>query len=222
MRHKSYNSNTAFLDLLFNSLLGFVALFVIALILIKEEKKKENIQKKAEFIMTAKWPENLDHDIDMYLEDPEGNIVFFNARERGLMHLERDDLGLTNDLMVTESGEVIYGENSEVITIRGVAAGEYVLNLHLYNKNSNVNNDTSVEVEVIKLNKYEKVLKKTYVFKNVGQEITACRFTLNADGDVVDISYLTKQMVPDSYVEGSGQVQYPRYGEGSIGDETGE
>jgi hypothetical protein len=203
MRHKSYNSNTSFLDLLFNALLGFVALFFIALILIKDETKKKKIDKKAEFIVTATWDSTLNHDVDMYMEDPEGNIIYFNARERGLMHLERDDLGFVNDTVKVKDGKVVYSENSEVITIRGVSSGEYVVNVHLYTKNADFEIATPVEVEIIKLNPYSRVLKKNILLPNTGSEATICRMVLDQDGEVKEIvEDLPKQLVPDSHLEG--------------------
>jgi hypothetical protein len=210
MRHKSYNANTAFMDLLFNALLGFVALFCIALILIKEDTKKDTtVKKKAEFVINANWDSKLDHDVDLYIEDPEGNVVFFNSREIGLIHLERDDLGFSNDTLVTDDGTITYGENVEVSTIRGVAAGEYIVNVHLYRKNNQNEISTPVEVEVIKLNPYSVVVKKLVNLNRAGDEVTICRIVLNDAGEIISISDLPKEIVPSGYHEGnSGDEEY--------------
>ena len=50
-----------------------------------------------EFLITVFWPDNLEDDVDIYVEDPAGNLVWFKSREPGLMHLDRDDLGKRND-----------------------------------------------------------------------------------------------------------------------------
>ena len=42
-RHRSYGSQVAFIDLLFNTLVGFVFLFVMAFILINPIAKKSNV-----------------------------------------------------------------------------------------------------------------------------------------------------------------------------------
>ena len=85
--------STVFHDLLFNSLMVFVCLFVVVLISINIQKQDNNTETKAEFIITVEWPTESNDDVDSYLQDPLGNIVYFRRREDGLMHLDRDDLG---------------------------------------------------------------------------------------------------------------------------------
>ena len=92
-KSKSYNSNTSFLDILFNTLVGFVLLFIIAFLLISPVKKKKEIEQKAEYVITVTWPGKLSDDVDSWLEDPTGKVMYFRKREVGLMHLDRDDLG---------------------------------------------------------------------------------------------------------------------------------
>ena len=80
-KSKSYNSNTSFLDILFNTLVGFVLLFIIAFLLISPVKKKKEIEQKAEYVITATWPAGMGDDIDAWLEDPTGkNNVFSKKR----------------------------------------------------------------------------------------------------------------------------------------------
>ena len=134
-RPKSYNSNTSFLDILFNTLVGFVLLFIIAFLLISPVKKKKEIEQKAEYVISVTWPGDLSDDVDSWLQDPTGKIMFFRRRETGLMHLDRDDLGTINDTQfVPGIGSVNYPYNREITTIRGIMPGEYVFNVHLYRK----------------------------------------------------------------------------------------
>ena len=51
-------SNLAFNDLLFNVLIGFVMLFVIAFLMINPIAKKADIPVKAEFIVVLEWDED--------------------------------------------------------------------------------------------------------------------------------------------------------------------
>ena len=81
----------AFTDILFNALLGFVFMFSVAFMLIRPEVTDGKIVPKAEFMITAQWPDGHVDDIDLIVEDGEGNIVWFDTREAGLMHLDRDD-----------------------------------------------------------------------------------------------------------------------------------
>ena len=96
-KRRIYHTNTAFLDLLFCTLLLFTGLFTIAFILISPTKEDKKVDAKAEFIITVTWPKDFDDDVDTYCEDPSGHLVFFRRREDGLMHLDRDDLGKRND-----------------------------------------------------------------------------------------------------------------------------
>ena len=94
----------AFTDILFNALLGFAFMFSVAFILIRPEVTEGKINPKAEFMITAQWPDGHQDDIDLIVEDGEGNLVWFDAREAGLMHLDRDDRGWMGDA-ITVSGK---------------------------------------------------------------------------------------------------------------------
>ena len=81
-----------FYDMLFNMLIAFVFCFIIALLAMNPKALKAgDIPAKAEFIITVSWPDMNPNDIDTWVQDPGGNLVWFRAREAGLMHLDRDD-----------------------------------------------------------------------------------------------------------------------------------
>ena len=63
---RNYNSNLAFVDLLFNLILGFVFLFIISFILINDPEKKESIEQKAEYMIILSWDDDLNNDIDLF------------------------------------------------------------------------------------------------------------------------------------------------------------
>ena len=190
---RSYHSNLAFLDLLFNSLLCFAALFVISFLLINPKQKSKTVEVKAEFLIVVEWPETLNDDVDVYVEDPAGNLVFFMRREEGLMHLDRDDLGESNDTLETPSGIVRYGENREIVTIRGTVPGEYVVNVHMYNRKTE--QTVPVTVEITKINPFATVLLDTVELEWEGHEKTVCRFKVDSDGAVENLYYLPKSLV---------------------------
>jgi len=200
-----YGANTAFLDLLFNALLGFVALFFIAYILINPEAKLDNASEaKAEFVITTTWDNELNNDVDSYLQDPADHLVFFRRREDGLMHLDRDDLGHSNDTFKTPDGETIkYNENREIITIRGIIPGEYVMNVHMYAKRT-PNKPTEVTVQIDKINPTLKTVAiKKVTLDEDGDEKTVCRFLLDKKGSVVSMNQLPKT-IADKAVNGGG------------------
>ena len=195
-RPKSYHSNTSFLDILFNTLVGFVLLFIIAFLLISPIKKKKEIEQKAEYVITVTWPDEMGDDIDSWLEDPMGNVMYFRKKEVGLMHLDRDDLGKRNDRQhVPGVGMVNYPYNREITTIRGIMPGEYVFNIHLYHK---ISKDSSIPVTVIleKLNPQVKLLySKTVILSEKWEEKTIIRFVLDVDGEITESFFIYKPLV---------------------------
>lgn len=194
--NKSYSCQTAFFDLLFNMLLGFAALFILAFAMINEnkEKTKSNIEVKAEFILSLTWNDDMDDDVDIYVEDPLGNFISFKRRESGLMHLDRDDLGFKNDIVNTPQGHVQFKQNREIVTLRGFHAGEYCVNLHVYKKGDQRPCTATVQLE--KLNpKVETLLVNQTVLKAMGEERTIMRFKLNASGELVSSNTLQKSLI---------------------------
>ena len=189
---RNYHTNLAFLDLLFNTLLCFAALFSLAFILINPSKKNKTVDAKAEFIITVIWPSEMDDDVDTYVEDPEGNLIAFNRREQGLMHLDRDDTGLSFDTISTSFGLVEYKENREMVTIRGYVPGEYVVNVHMYTKRED--KETPVTIILEKINPYKVVTGRNVVLKLRGDEKTAFRFTVDDEGKVIQTNQLEKDL----------------------------
>ena len=193
MRNRSYDCNTSFLDLLFNTLLGFVALFVLSFAMMNVSKQTKNTEAKSEFIITVTWPKEYDDDVDTYVEDPDGHLVCFKRREDGLMHLDRDDLGKRNDILQTPFGPIEYTENREIVTLRGTTMGEYVVNVHMYMKHEEP--PVEVTIQVDKVNPYSTVCIKKVVLKATGDEATAVRFTVDKKGLITSVSDLPKKNV---------------------------
>jgi hypothetical protein len=140
-------SELGFTDLLFNALLGFVVMFVIAFLLINPVAETGAVDNKAEFLITLTWPDGRMEDVDLYVEDPDGRLVWFRAREAGLMHLDRDDLGQSNDVIEVAGKKIVNPVNQEIVSIRGLAAGEYVVNVHLYRDDGGKPVPATVRVE---------------------------------------------------------------------------
>lgn len=203
---KNYSTSTALLDLLFNTVLGFVALFFIAFVMMNpKEKSKANTESKAEFLITVSWPNDQNDDIDSYMEDPLGHLIFFQRREDGLMHLDRDDLGGKNDRIQTPLGWIEFKENREIMTVRGVIPGEYVVNVHMYRKSGPDPVEVTVQLDKINPSMTTAALRKITLYKN-GDEKTAFRFTIDKDGKITNINELEKPLA----VNKIGQNEYYR------------
>ncbi len=188
------NESDPFTDLLFNALLGFTFLFLVAIMFMNPEAKSGLIDPKAEYILTITWEDNSPDDIDTWVEDPEGQVIWFRSPEAGLLHLDRDDRGLINDT-ITINGEVVKNPlNQEVVTIRGVVKGEYVVNLHYYA--SETLKAVDVNIRLVKVNPAFKIIYYgTVNLEKVGDEKTALRFKIGGDGKIYNINFLPKQLV---------------------------
>ena len=183
-----------FSDLLFNTLLIFVMLFTVALLAMNPKAKTGVIDAKAEFIVTVTWPDMNPNDIDTWIEDPGGNRVWFRQREGGMMHLDRDDRGLSNDSIVVNGQQVVNPLNQEVVTRRGFAPGEYVVNVFYYD--SKDGQPVPVNVSVVKVNpRAEVVFYGTVNLPRKGDEATAVRFSVDRDGRVTGVNTLAKTLV---------------------------
>lgn len=194
MRRRS-DSGVGFTDLLFNALLGFVVMFVLAFLLINPIAKTGAVDPKAEFLITLAWPDGRPEDVDLYVEDPAGNLVWFRQREAGLMHLDRDDLGQRNDFIEVGGQRIVNPLNQEIVSIRGIVPGEHVVNLHLYRDEGGQPVPATVKVE--KLNpKVELVFYGSVTLAELGDERTAVRFSVGSDGRVRDVNRLARRIVP--------------------------
>ena len=178
-----------FTDLLFNALLGFTFLFLVAVMLINPESRTGIIDPKAEYIISVRWPDNTPDDIDIWVRDPGGNLIWFRNPEVGLLHLDRDDRGVINDTITMNGEEHINPLNQEIVTIRGVVRGEYAVNVHYYA--SGTERPVPIDVRMEKVNPVLKVIYYGNLMMNKkGDEKTALRFRIGADGEISDINFL--------------------------------
>ena len=186
-----YVSNVAFTDLLFNIVVGLAFLFLLAFILMNPIAKDKDIEEKSDYIIILTWDDESGDDIDLWMRDPLGNILSFRNREDAVMHLDRDDLGLSNDKVeLPEGGYVYVYRNKEVASLRGTHPGEYLVNVHVYNKKpwkDHSMRPSNIRIELIKLNPYDEITQAEFVGSRRGQEFTAFHFTLDDDGEVIGI-----------------------------------
>ena len=75
-QHRDFDADP-FTDLLFNALLAFTFLFLVALMFLNPPAKSGTINPKADFIITVTWPDNNPDDIDTWVEGPAGQLVWF-------------------------------------------------------------------------------------------------------------------------------------------------
>lgn len=182
-----------FSALLFNSLKAVTFMFFISFAMINKPADEGKIDPKAEMIITVTWPDNHPDDVDTYVMDPAGNIIWYNQREAGLMHLERDDRGMFRDVILLNNEEIANPLNQETVAFRGLQDGEYVVNVVHYIANGSA--PVPVEVKVEKLNpSVEVIFYQTLELRGTGDEVTAVRFTLEGQ-EVVNVTNSPRSLV---------------------------
>jgi hypothetical protein len=214
-----YKSTIGFTDMLFNILVGFAFLFIVAFLLIKPEAKKEDFERKAEFVVVLEWDHDQPDDIDLYVQDPTNSTVHFRLPVTNFMYLDKDDLGYANDIVKNINGTITkVNINREVVTIRGIIPGEYIINAHYYSARkwtgrtlaTNMNNGgvaevrkgkptgkkLTVKIELHKVDPYKIWWMGEKTFTSRGQEETFVRFTIDQDGKLVGgFTYVEKDFV---------------------------
>lgn len=195
----------AFTDLLFNALVGFAFMFFIAFAMINPVAETGEIDTEVEILITVRWPDGNEDDIDTYVEDPAGNIVWYHQREAGLMHLDRDDRGQFKDVLLVGGQEIENPLNQETVSVRGLMNGEYVVNVvHFIATGTD---PVPVTVKVEKMNPSVTVVYYGEVLlEGTGEEVTAARFTL-ADDVIEDLNNRQKSLV--SLTRQPGQANTP-------------
>ena len=189
---KRYSSNLAFVDMLFNLLIGFTSLFIIAFLLINPTAEQGKVTPITEFIITATWDPDSVTDIDLWVRGPGPDdrftTVSYQNKDGRYMVLERDDLGITNDVYRVNGENLLVARNIETLTINAIVPGEYVVAIHFFGPNNekNITHLEEVEVIVTEMNPYRIIYgdKKTLKFR---QEISFVSFVVDEDGKVTDI-----------------------------------
>jgi hypothetical protein len=184
--------------MLFKALQVVAFLLFIALLAIAPDAKEGKIDTKAELLVTASWPDNHPDDIDLFVQDPLGNMVWYRRREAGFMVLDRDDRGGANDFILVGGKKVLSPIRQEIVSIRGLVAGEYTVNV--YHFAALTGRPVPVSVKVEKLNPTVQVLHyDTIELDHGGMEATAVRFTLDQKGAVIDINRDQKSLLRTLY-----------------------
>lgn len=196
-------STDPFIDLLFNALLGFTFLFLVSVMFMNPEARKGRVDLKAEYIISVTWPDQLADDIDLWVRDPIGDTVSYLRKNAGWLHLDRDDRGEVNDTIIVNGKEMLYPINQEVVTIRGIIPGEYIVNLYYYMAAQ----PRPVEA-LVKVEKVNPTLQTVYVRKVLlatqDEEQTVVRFSLDQSGAIQDINQLQLRLTPYELEFGPG------------------
>ncbi len=180
--------------MLFKALQVVAFLFFLALLAVSPDSKEGKIDLKAEFIITMDWPDNHPDDLDLFVQDPAGNVAWYRRREAGFLTLDRDDRGGANDFVVVNGKKIQTPIREEIVAVRGIVAGEYTVNVSHFQ--AMTGQPVAATVKVQKLNPTVQVIFDNKVMvDHSGQEKTALRFSLDAEGRVIDVHQRPKSLL---------------------------
>lgn len=191
---RKFFSFRPFIDVLFCCLLMLVA---ILFLLKTEEEKTKARPPNVIYEVVLTWDGESNDDLDLYVQSASGHKVSFNNREGGhgsLISLDHDALGKSrnNSLANGQQGTVV-NYNEEVVSFRGVVAGENIVTVHVYSKRDDA--PIKATIKLIRIKPYKEVVVKEITFESTGQEKTAFRFKTDNNADVIDTNELPARLV---------------------------
>lgn len=187
---RKYSNNLAFTDLLFNLLIGFTSLLLIAFLLINPIAEEGKIDPRSEFIITSSWDDESAIDIDIWVKGPDDTIVGFPSKDGRYMVLERDDLGDTNDLIQLNGDTILIQRNLETLSINAIVPGEYIVTVHNYStsvSNENEEYPTPVTIDIMDMNPFSLDMSRT-VKVRLKEEVSVFSFMVDEDGNIYDMN----------------------------------
>jgi hypothetical protein len=173
---------TVWLDTALLMLGGFILMTVLMLSVVNPPAKSAETpgeQSPGNIIVEAQWADALDADVDLWVAAPGDRPVGYSNKSGTVFNLLRDDLGKVQD---------ITDYNYEVAYSRGMPAGEYVANVHMY-RGINVTYPIEVKlVATLKTNPNEaahRLITTTVQLRHENDQVTAFRFQLDKNGSMV-------------------------------------
>lgn len=178
-------AETVYRDVIFLALVGFVAMVIMLLPHIKKSTEEAQDHKApGHVIVEMHWPQALGYDVDLWVKAPGEPAVGFWNQGGIVFNLLRDDLGDEGDAT---------NQNYEVSYSRGIPAGEYIVNVHMYGP---LPDGIVIPVSVVvstraHMGHTRQILQSTVNLRRRNQEETAFKFRLSAEGDLVEGSVST-------------------------------
>jgi hypothetical protein len=184
----------AFVDFLANLLLVFTVLFILSFVLIRPRASPPALHTPGLYAIEIAWRGDIDDDVDLYVRDPQQNVVYFANPTAGLLHLEHDDLGFPS--ASTASGHFVRPRvNIERTVLRGLELGEFVANVQLYREGGRT--PIRVRASLWKLTGADKpVATAAVVLRQAGDERTAFRFTVTPESEITNVNKLPISVLP--------------------------
>lgn len=173
---------TVWLDTALLMLGGFILTTVLLLAAVNppaNSAETSGEQRPGNVMVEARWDDGLAADVDLWVAAPGDKPVGYSNAHGDVFNLLRDDRGMTRDTT---------NINYEVAYSRGMPAGEYIVNVHLYEALAQT---YPVEVRVVASVKgtedegARQIVTTTVQLRHENHQVTAFRFRLDQDGELV-------------------------------------
>jgi hypothetical protein len=149
-------------------------------------------------LITLEWDPNSKDDIDLWVQQDDFPPIGYSNKGTQAVHLDRDDLGSSNDTVMVNGKPEIIKINREIVTIRGVVSGDYYIGVHAYNLKGTLD----VTVMVMDVNPlFKEYYKKTVTLNGRGDKINLPGFTLDSTGQITDIWAHSRDLGPRKKIE---------------------
>ena len=122
-RDTDSNSMTA-MDMFALVALEFMVIAIILFFFIGLKHPAEQSKQQGNVIVELYWNDAYNTDVDLWVKAPHDIPVGYSNKGGRLFNLLRDDLG--------KNKTDVSGKNMEIATSRGILAGEYIINAHLF------------------------------------------------------------------------------------------
>lgn len=139
------DTETAFANFALTFAKAMIVLAIMLFVMITDAtKKEEGIKPKAEAVIMVEWSTTDNDasgkvDVDTWVKNPSGRLVYFGNREADNTFLDRDDLGTNCKISCYE-----------ITTFRALDDGEYILNLNVYNAHDQKGNNIGPGIKLLK------------------------------------------------------------------------
>lgn len=154
--------------------------------------KTISIPTQGLYAITQTCPRHSMNDVDLYVQDPEGKIAYFNNQTAGLMHLEQDVIPGYNTV---EAGTTLKLGDNERTILRGTIPGQYTVNIHMYDGSISPLPETC-QVALYSMKRgINQVTTENVTLDRNGSAQTAFEFTVNSQGKISGISHYPHDIV---------------------------
>lgn len=188
-----------FVDYHTNILLVFI--LILAFSSITKKTADESLSANVVYQLVMDWPGESQSDVDLWAKDPAGHIVGFNNREGGdgsLISLAHDDLGSRNDLANKDKAGEVIRVNQEIISIRGLLPGEYIVNAHDYRHYPN-EEPIKVTCKLVKIKPFKEIITKEIILNIAGDEKTFFRFVVDSENNISETNFLEQKIIQQQH-----------------------